>query len=181
MSDELLIGLAGGAIGALLAALFAQAGRAWAAWSAVSLHDEEAVERNRQLVAWVDDRTRDLVKEMQAISEEHNRRNTFYSGMHGGDLAEAKGRALHEYRDEEWRSRIDLARLRASEGAWHWLWRKARKRPAPALTSLPDVEPFLERWREPATRHGTEAAAPIDRTRRTLGAARAELADLSLT
>lgn len=48
MSSDLLIGLTGGAIGAVLTAGFAEAGRAWIAWGEVTLHHEEAQERNRR-------------------------------------------------------------------------------------------------------------------------------------
>jgi hypothetical protein len=123
--DPLLVGLAGGAIGAVLTGVFAQGGRAWTAWDEVSLHDEETAERRARLVVWVDDRTRALVPEMERISHDCNSRGLFYSGQHGAALAEAKARALHEYRDEEWRARIDIARLRAREGGWHAWWRRA--------------------------------------------------------
>jgi hypothetical protein len=66
VSEELLIGLAGGAIGAVLTAIFTEGGRAWIAWGEVALHDEEAKESNAQLVVWVDDRTRELLAEAGA-------------------------------------------------------------------------------------------------------------------
>lgn len=178
--------MAGGAIGALLAGLLAQAGRAWAAWGEVSLHDEEATERNARLVVWVDDRTRILLIEMDRTSNELVARGQLYSGAHGGELAHLKAQALHDYRDELARTRIDLSRLRAREGAWHWLWRKLRRNPTPRLTAdtLRNIEPFLERWREPVTRHESGAgpgAPPLDRTSRTTGEALAELPSLKLT
>lgn len=185
MSNELLIGLAGGAIGALLAGLLAQAGRAWAAWGEVSLHDEEAAERNARLVVWVDDRTRTLLIELSRRSNELVASGLLYSSTHGGELAHIKAQALHDYRDELAGARIDLSRLRVREGAWHWLWRKLRRNSTPRLTAdtLGNIEPFLERWREPVTRHmsGTgEGAPPLDRTKRTTAEALAELPSLKL-
>jgi hypothetical protein len=181
-ADPLLVGLAGGAIGAVLAALFVQIGRAWIAWGEVTLHDEEAAERNAQLLVWVDDRTRALVPAMQAITEDHNRRGVFYSGFHGAALADAKAQALHQYRDEEWNARLDLARIGAREGGWHAFWRYCRRSKSPRLTedTYGNVEPFLARWRETVTRHGDEAV-PLDRTRRTTEDALAELPTLNLT
>jgi hypothetical protein len=166
--------------------VLAQAGRAWAAWGEVSLHDEEAAERNARLAVWVDDRTRTLLIEMDRASNELVARGQLYSGAHGGELAHLKAQALHDYRDENARARIDLSRLRAREGAWHWLGRKLRRRPAPRLTSqtLGNVDPFLERWREPVTRHESGAgpgAPPLDRTTRTTADALAELPSLKLT
>lgn len=181
MSD-LTIALAGGSVGYVLGAVVGQGARARAAWSEVTLHDEQAADLNRQLVAWVDDRTRELVAELQAVAEEHNRRGTFNSSMHSADLAEAKALALQQYRDQAWRAELDLAAVRASEGPWHRLWRRLRRKPAPTLTADETVQPFLDRWREPVTRHATgEPGAVYDRTRRTLEHALAELPGLSLT
>jgi hypothetical protein len=98
-------------------------------------------------------------------------------------VAAAKARALHQFRDEAEVAIIDLMQLRAKEGAWHSLWRALRRRPTPSLTATDEVEPFLERWREPVARHGDDASpiAPIDRTRRTFDEALAELPRLDLT
>jgi hypothetical protein len=156
----------------------------------VTLHDQEAAERNARLIVWADDRTRALLIEMDRCSAELVGRGLHYSGAHGSELAHLKARALHDYRDEHARAKLDLSRLRAREGAWHWLWRTLRRRPAPRLTAetLGDVERFLERWREPVTRHqsgrqsGAEPGArPLDRTRRTTADALAELPSLKLT
>jgi hypothetical protein len=183
MSD-LTIALAGGAIGSIATTALTQAGKARAAWSEIDLHDDEASERNAQLVVWVDDRTHALVAEMNRRTDQANVNGVLHSGGHGLSVAMAKADALHEYRDEEWRTRLDLARLRASEGGWHRVWRKLRGRPGPSLTARTEVEPFLERWREPVTRHGSgpaDAVTVSDRTRRTTNDALDELASLNLT
>ncbi len=182
MSDELLIGLAGGAVGAVLAALFAVAARAWLAWGEITLHDEEAAEENARLLGWVDDRTRLLVREMNRRTTELAAQGQLYSGAHGSSVAAAKEAALHEFRDRCAQAEIDLARIRAREGAWRSWWRFWRRRPAPRLTeeTLQTAEEFLERWREPVTRHGGEIQV-FDRTRRTTADALAELPDLKLT
>jgi hypothetical protein len=181
MSSDLLIGLAGGAIGAVVAGVFVQAGRAWLAWGEVTLHDFEASERNRRLRIWVDDRTRELAQEISDISNRLASDGLLYSGAHGAAVAGAKAKALHQYRDEEEATAINLMALRASEGAWHFLWRVLRRRGAPTLTANAEVEPFLDRWREPVARHGNDAVTPLDRTRRTFDDALAELPRLDLT
>jgi hypothetical protein len=68
-----------------------------------------------------------------------------YSGAHGRALAHAKARALHQFRDEEWNARLDLARIRAREGGWHSFWRSYRRSKAPDLTedTYDKVAPFL--------------------------------------
>jgi hypothetical protein len=179
----LVVGLAGGAIGAIAAGAFAQAGRSWLAWGEVTLHDYEAAERNRRLRIWVDDRTREVVQEISGISNQLASQGQLYSGAHGTAVAVAKARALHQFRDEAEAARIDLMELRAKEGAWHSLWRVLRRRPDPSLTAAAEVEPFLNRWREPVSRHGDDAnpIAPLDRTRRSFDDALAELPRLDLT
>lgn len=181
-SGNLGIALAGGAIGASITAVLALLSRAAVAWREVPAFDSESEERNSQLAIWVDDRTRDLAREMELITETHIQRNTFRSSMHAAALAEAKAGALHEFRDELARARIDLARLRAKEGPFHAL-RRMRGAAAPAITpmTLEAVEPFLDRWREPVTSHGLDPAAPLDRTRRTPDDARRDLRDARLT
>jgi hypothetical protein len=122
-----------------------------------------------------------LAQEMNGHTNTLSSQGQFYSGAHGGAVAGAKAKALHEYRDEAEGAGIDLARLRAREGAWHSLWRVLRRRPAPRLTAETEIEPFLERWREPVTRHGdSNPITPIDRTRRTFEDALAELPRLKL-
>jgi hypothetical protein len=183
MSD-LAIALIGGAIGSVATAGLTQLGRARVAWHDVALHDLEAAERNAQVVVWVDDRTRQLVIDMSAVSDDAASREIFRSGIHGGNLKLAKEQALHEYRDEEWRARLDLFQLRARESSWHAVWRQVRRRPSPSLTARAVVEPFLNRWREPVTRHessGAEGAKIRDRTTRTTADALAELPSLPLT
>jgi len=183
MSD-LAIALIGGAIGSVATAGLAQLGRARAACRQIALNDIEAAERNAQLVVWVDDRTRQLMIEMSAITDECAARGIPESGIHGGNLKMAKEQALHEYRDEEWRARLDLFHVRAREGGWHTAWRWMRRRPTPALTARAEIAPFLERWREPVTRHapGEHAGAKVrDRTTRTTAEALAELPGLPLT
>ena len=181
---DLSVALAGGAIGSALTAVLAQVGKARIAWAEVRLHDDEAREYNAQLVAWVDDETRKLVAEMSLVTNDHNSRGSLYSSIHGGDLADRKAGALHRFRDQEWRVRLELARLRATEGSWHLIIRRLWRRPAPELTAREAVEPFLDRWREPVTRHGTQptdAANVFDPTTRTNEQALAELPKLSLT
>lgn len=182
MSD-LGVALAGGAVGSLLTAMLTQIGKIRLAWAEVALHDAEAEERNRQLVAWVDDETLKLVRDMAIITQEHAARGVLYSSLHGGDLADCKAGALHRYRDQEWRAQLFLSELQASEGTWHLLARMLRRRWLPKVARA-EVEPFLERWRAPVTRHsaqGSDAARVLDRTTRTTDDALAALPNLPLT
>lgn len=181
MSDELLIGLAGGAVGAVLAVVFGQVGRAWVAWREVTLHDEDSAEQNAQLILWVDDRTRDLARDMNRVTNSLDS-GQVHSGSHGSQAASEKEDALHEYRDQRARVSMALGALRARESGWHAWWRFWRRSKPPHFTeeTLQTVEAFLERWREPVTRHGGEAEV-YDRTRRTTDQALADLPGLKLT
>ena len=184
MSD-LAIALIGGAIGSVATAGLTQLGRARVAWHDVALHDLEAAERNAQLIVWVDDRTRQLVIDMSGVTNDCAGRELSRSSIQGGGLQLAKEQALHEYRDEEWRARLDLFQLRAREGSWHALWRRVRRRPAPSLTARAEVEPFLERWREPVTpphqrERGSHGAGSHDpHPRRCVGRATRATADVN--
>lgn len=172
-------------IGVLLGLLVAQIGRAALAWREVTAHDEESAEQNRRLLAWVDDRTYELVQHMTAIANNNAASGLTHSGINGGQLAQAKALALHQHRDQRGIHADALQALRTQEGMWHLLWRLVRRRPAPSITVDGKIEPFLNRWREPVTRHSPDiaedAATPLDRTTRTYEDALRELPSLKLT
>lgn len=171
-------------VGVLLGLLLAQTGRAVLAWREITDHNAEAAEQNARLLIWVDDTTRDLVAQMSGVQDSNASRGMTNSGLNGGQLAAVKALALHRYRDQRVLVSDVLQRLRTKEGAWHLLWRWVRGCPAPAITVDDEAEPFLNRWREPVTRHGSSPAdvAPVfDRTKRTYQDALDELSSLKLT
>jgi len=180
-NQDATLALAGGAIGAVLTVVLAQAGRAYLAWAEVTMHNEEAAEINSDLAAWVDDRTIALEHELKRRTGDANSKGLLYSGGHGVSRAHAKADALQDYRDREWHVRAALARLRAAEGPWHGLWRLLRRSKGPRLTIADVVKPFLNRWREPVTKHGGEPVAVLDRTTRTLADGLADLPARDLT
>jgi hypothetical protein len=117
---------------------------------------------------------------MQTIGDDFNSRNTFPSSANGAALAQDKTEALQRYRDEEQQANIALARLKASEGPWHVFWRSIRgHRKGLDLTSRRTIEPVLNRWREPVTRHGTGETNVFDITNRAQ--TEADLQKLKLT
>lgn len=178
-----LIALAAGAIGAVFTALFTVAARALAARGDVVAHDAQATQMNRQLEAWVDDRNRKLLEELSAVTNDHNARGLFNSSIHGAAAAEVKTQALHDYRDQRWRTELTLEGLGAAEAAWHRHWRRRLDVVGGlALPAADRVEPVLDRWRAPITRHGADMpVAPFDPTRRTLDDLLAELEGQQLT
>lgn len=158
-------------------------GKFRAARTEITIHDDDARERNDQLVIWVDDETQGLVVRLQAIKEDFSSRGVLMSSLHDAARMQAKADALHRYRDEASRARLDIAALRAREGRWHRFWRKRLGSPAPRLTADAAVQPFLDRWREPmkSTMAGVRDIAPLDRTTRTLDEGLRQLPDLPLT
>jgi hypothetical protein len=173
--------LSGGAIGAGLIFGGTQYGRMQLAWVEVTLHDQVAHERNEQLVGFVVDETQELVEGLKLITEEFNSRGQLASSLCGAALAKRKSDALQRYHDHEWHARLDLARLKAAEGSWHFLFRRVRhRRNGLDLTARGTVEPFLARWREPIARHGLEPVAIFDPTTRSTADALAALPGLEL-
>jgi hypothetical protein len=167
--ETLWIALAGGAVGSIVTALIAYGVRFWAARSEVTEHDRLARERDEDLEAWVSDRSIVLRRELEEITEWHNQpeRNLFHSGAHAAALAQAKEKALHEYRDQERQARRDVSRLRAAEGLFHTFWRRWQRLDRPQLTAHHRVQPALDYWRSSITRHGDSPVEVRDPTRET--------------
>ncbi|HUR87042.1 MAG TPA: hypothetical protein VMY78_17055 [Solirubrobacteraceae bacterium] len=73
-------------------------------------------------------------------------------------IAAARGLALHEYRDESRRARLDLARTIAAEAWPHRLYRKVRRRPVPLLATPARAAPVLDAWRKQSSMSAGERA-----------------------
>src|SRR5947209_6588940 len=119
-----LVALVAGASGAVITLCAAEFAKFRAARDEVRIHDNDARERNEQLVIWVDDETQNLVLRLAAIRQEFNSREGLASSPHDSARVQAKAHALHRYRDQASRARLDIAALRAQEGHWHRFWRK---------------------------------------------------------
>ena len=83
-------------------------------------------------------------------------------------IAEAKSRALHEWRDESARADEYAAEILAAEGWAHRLYRRAARKPAPAMVGRKRAEPILTAWRKPSSISGERNTFPDDATKRTL-------------
>jgi hypothetical protein len=120
-----------------------------------------------------------LKRDLEEIRDRLNSRNLFYSGQHTFEVGREKERTLHFYRDQERQAQRDVARVRESEGWLHRGWRFLSGRRLPELTAPARVQPVLDSWRLPASRHlgEDETPPPIDDpTRRTLDDTLAEVA-----
>jgi len=161
---DLLSATLGGSVAFTLAAL----AQALAVPNEVRLHNADAADRDDSLSTWVADRHYALQREMDAIRAQARASPKLMdlTALDAG-LAAAKGRVLHEYRDEERRARLDLARIRAGEGWMDRVWRRVRRKPFPTLTTPEKAVPVLEQWRAPSRE--TEHPADVeDATTRTL-------------
>jgi hypothetical protein len=166
-----LVALAGGAIGSVLTAILAVGARLFAAQREIDATDRFVRDRDEDLASWVADRSLALERELAEKSEELNKDNLFYSGVHGTALARLKERALHGYRDQERQARRDVAVARERESWIHAFWRRRRKRPFLTLTAPERVQPLLDVWRSSVTRHGDSPVEVVDPTRRALNEA----------
>jgi hypothetical protein len=162
--NNMWIALAGGAIGALLA------GVGWALLRLSGIpgdlrsHDLQVRVLNEDLELWVVDSYRDLKRELTGI--ETGAGNQLYSGAHGRKRAYAKTKALHSWRDRLHQAERELASIEATEVWAHRLWRRLRPAyPSRLELSAPEhVEPIIEEFRRPVTKHGAPGIKPFDPT-----------------
>lgn len=162
----------------------------------VRVNDAAVADRDEALATWVADRNHELRRECGRIRERvPPARPGEKPGTDGGDgmnaaaerdyharqadeaIAEAKGAALHEYRDEARRARLDVARILAKEGFEHRVYRRLTGRRAAPLTTLDRSAPVLDAWRK-ASAMSSRQVWPVDATRRTLDDA---IADMPVT
>ena len=170
-----LVAILGGAVGSVATASIAWSGRFFRARGEVEAHDRFVAERDEDLASWVSDRSLSLWRELNAMTEEMNKKNPFYSEAHGLAISLLKERALHQYRDQERRVRRDVALVEQAEGPRHRSWRRWRKDPFPQLTTPVRAERVIDEWRAPVRRHGKTPIKVVDITKRSLDEALFEI------
>jgi hypothetical protein len=138
--------------GAALTWVVAYAGRVALVRREVKANDRALAGIDAHLRTWVEDDTVRLRRELRDISETLNKEKLYWSGHHGEQIALAKERALHAYRDQERTARSQEADIRARETTRHALYRRLTKRPF-GLTAPEDVKPIIDAWAVPVTRH----------------------------
>lgn len=156
-----LIAIVGGAVGTVLAWLIAYAGRVAAVGREVAANDRALLVIDDHLETWVADDTVRLRRELRDISETLNKEDLFWSGHHGAQIAQAKERALHAYRDQERTARSQEAEIGAREGRLHALVRAWRTLDF-GLKAPERVRPILDAWAAPVTRHLSAADPPLE-------------------
>jgi hypothetical protein len=172
----LLAAIIGGAIGVVITAL----ARALGVPSEVRSHDAAIADRDDQLATWVADRNYVLGKVSTGIRDRPTTPppdvhpatgHQFVTTPHQMDVAIAseRGTALHEYRDEERRAKLDRAQILATEGWGHRLWRKLTSNPAPELHTPEKATLVLDSWRTQSSMSAEHRPVwPDDATKRTL-------------
>jgi len=167
----LLSAIIGGAIGVVISAL----ARALGIPTEIRTHDAAIADRDDALATWVADRNYLLGRESTAIRKRDPYQGTTDSArnaeLHELDLriADLRGAALHEYRDEERRAGLDRATILATEGWGHRLSRKLASNPARQLHTPEKATPVLDSWRKQSSMSTDERPVwPDDATKRTL-------------
>jgi hypothetical protein len=176
-----LIGVATGLTVAVILGLVALVRRAH---HEVDRHIRLVADGNKDFRRWVRDRDRLLRHELlgitnrtasgptlgdvvdaeergAALAEAVEEATQLYSGAHVRALAEAKGRALHESRDEATRKLRTFEALLESEGRLHVLVRRRRAAGEPRLTLPQDCRNKLADWRAPARNPADSTAPPV--------------------
>ena len=165
-SETLWIALAGGAIGVLLA------GAAWTVLKLLAVpgelrrHDFEARVVNEDLELWAIDEYRALRRELRHAENSHpKQRDWIYSGAYGNARSAAKTDALHRWRDRVHSAERSIVEIESKEGSFHRLLRKRQKyRGGLALRATERVEPIIEEFRRPITKHGQDHLKVFDPT-----------------
>jgi hypothetical protein len=106
-------------------------------WKTVRRHDRLIGEEYEDLLTWARD---DLQKEaaaLDAINEDMNARNLFYSGVRGKELRRVRDDFAVRWRDRKRQSDRKLEAIREEEGLTVKAWRRLSKKPWP---ENPDAE-----------------------------------------
>jgi hypothetical protein len=165
-TETLWIALAGGAIGALLTGV---------AWCLVKLggfpgdirrHDFEGRVVNEDLELWAIDEYRRLRRELRRIenSPPKGRTDWIYSGAYGNARSAAKTEALHRWRDRLHVAERNIIEIESTENRTHRLVRRLRSERGLALHAAEGVEPIIEEFRQPITKHGHDRLQVFDPT-----------------
>ena len=180
--DPGVAGIIGGAVGVVLTGLV----RALGIPSEVRRHDAAIRDRDDMLATWIADRDYALKRECASIRGGFGSKSRPSPGIdgYGNDpaadwlheaqevdvaVSDARGKALHEYRDREREARLDVATVLAAEGWPHSAWRWLRRQPVPPVATPDKAAPLLDGWRKSSGMNPERWTATEDATKRTLG------------
>jgi hypothetical protein len=165
-SETLLIALAGGAIGVLLTGL------AWLLLKVASIpgdlqrHDFETRIVNEDLKLWAADEYRRVKRELTAAETRLANRGQLYTGTYGNARSAIKTAALHRWRDRLHAAERKIVAIRSREHRLHDMARKRKKyKYGLDLTAPTQVEPIINEFRQPITKHGQDRLKVFDPTK----------------
>jgi hypothetical protein len=164
-SETLWIALAGGTIGVLIT------GVAWTALKLLGIpgdlrrHDFEARVINEDLELWAIDQYRQVRRELRQAENSPSQVDWIYSGAYGNARSYIKTNALHRWRDRLHSAERSMVEIESKEGSLHRLVRRREKyREGLALRAAERVEPIIEEFRQPITKHGHDHLQVFDPT-----------------
>jgi hypothetical protein len=164
-SETLWIALAGGAVGVLIT------GAAWAALrlsavpSDLRRHDFEARVVNEDLELWAVDQYREVRRQLRRAENSTDQVDWIFSGAYGQARSSIKTEALHRWRDRRHSAERSLIEIESKEGPFHRLLRRRRRfRDGLGLHAVGRVEPIIDEFRQPVTKHGHDHLVVFDPT-----------------
>ncbi len=102
-----------------------------------------------------------LQREIHSITADHNARGTLHSGIALADVAAAKTRALHRFRDRRAETERAFADMLAEESWPHELYRRWRGCATLEPHAPERVDPVIEDWRASTGVPGMTDRAPV--------------------
>jgi hypothetical protein len=186
----------GGAIGVTITAL----ARGLGIPSDARTHDAAIADQDEALRTWVADRHYRVGKDCRAVranvvpdpgdrAKDGTPEDSFHAVAAATyqdqarqadiEIAALRGAALHEYRDQERRIRLERASILAAEGWPHRLWRRISGSPPRELCTPTEAIPILDSWRRQSQMSSGRPVWPDDATKRTLAGAISELTSSS--
>lgn len=168
--SSVLTAILGGSTAVLLGAL----ARSLGIPSDVRAHDVAIADRDDQLATWTADRDYELRQECERLRLDGNPQPVFEPAVGTREerldqaIAERRGLALHQWRDEARSTGLDVANILAAEGWPHRAYRKLTKKATPTLTTPERATPLLDAWRKPSAISSGAMTRPNDATKRTL-------------
>lgn len=179
-AETLWIALAGGAIGVALTGLTLGIVKLLRVPSQLRRHDFEARILNEDLELWAIDTYREVQREMRRI-ENTPKPGWIYTGAYGNARSYVKTDALHKWRDRLHVAEREMIEIEARENFFHRLERRLKGRgDALRLRAAEAVEPIIEEFRQPVTKHGTPSIQPFDPTRVKLSDVIAHIREIPL-
>jgi hypothetical protein len=121
-------------------------------WKTVRRHDRVVREEYEDLVTWARDDLQKEASALEAVDEETNARNLFYSGYRGKELRRVRDEFAVRWRDRKRASDRKLEALREEEGPGVKAWRRLKKKPWLENPYAEELRVITRAWEDEAVR-----------------------------